>query len=580
MAPLDLEHMSRDDVRRLVHELRIHEIELKTQNEELRRAQSALAESHERLAELYGIAPVAYLTTDLDGNIREANEMAASLLGVERAALRGAPLVSFVAREHRDTLHIHRAGVRKKLEQRTCELRMRRSDGEFCEVRMESLLRPEKGEVHVALIDETARRRAEAELRVLNETLERHVAARTADAERRARELAESQERLRASEQELRHAQKMDAVGRLASGLAHEFNNLLMGIIGCTDMCLDDVVHNDPMITVHLERMREAAAGGADMVHQLMVFGRRDEETGTALLDEVVARNERLLQKTLGDDVQFLVILGAPDVHVPCTAVRIGQVLMNLAINARQAMPNGGVLTVETLVLSVGDSPSNRLDDLAPGQYAVLQVRDTGKGMDEETRARAFEPFFTTKPVGEGTGLGLSTVYGIVTQVGGRIMIDSETGAGTVVTAILPVVDATAEKQPSSLPPSQLNVGGKTVLVVEDDDLVRAAIRHYLQAAGMVVEEASDGAQALARCRDLDRPIDLVVTDIALRHVSGDAIARELESLRPQVGVLFISAHSTEELRRAGRLPEGTRSLQKPFDALMLLAGVRKALNR
>jgi signal transduction histidine kinase/ActR/RegA family two-component response regulator len=474
-------------------------------------------------------------------------------------------------------LYKHRLALPETLKS-ACSLQMIGAANQVLEVRVESARCPDTDDVHTALIDETAQRRAEAELRELNEELERRVVERSLDVDNSKRALAATDAKLRAREDELRHAQKMDAIGRLASGLAHEFNNLLMGIIGSADMCLD-LANHVPAIVEPLERLREAALGGADMVRQLMVFSHRTDPAGNACLDEVVQRYERLLQKMLGDDIQFRSIRSAPRAWVPCTPTRIGQVLMNLSINARQAMPRGGSLRIETRLLDVADEAASAEKDLPIGRYAVLEVTDSGHGMDAQTRDKAFEPFFTTKVVGEGTGLGLATVYAIATSAGGRVTLESGLGSGTQVTVTFPVTGEPYSELPATVPPPTLDFADTVVLLVEDDALVRDAIRHYLQAAGMLVEEAHDGGEALLMCRDLERRIDVVVTDIALPHLSGDELGRELASLRPGLPVLYVTAYEISALQESGRLPRNAQTLHKPFDARRLVTAVRRALD-
>ncbi|HZO15386.1 MAG TPA: ATP-binding protein, partial [Polyangiaceae bacterium] len=421
-----------------------------------------LKDLHERLLLLYDSAPVAYITADSMGIVREANAMALDLLHVSPNELVGSPVeqwVEFPARARFRQQFMELASAPTELQ---CSLCLQRGDAELREVRMEAISRPDKNEVHVALVDETAQRRAERELRELNETLGRRILAYNMEAEDRTRELDSAEEKRR--EAQLRDVQHMGAIGRLASGVAHEFNNLLMGIIGCAEMCLDASGNNRTLRTL-LEQLRDAAVGGADIVSELMMSSRREDNRGAACLDDVVQRSKRLLQKTLGDDVRFELRLGAPNVYVPSSPVRIAQILMNLSINARQAMPRGGLLRVETHMES-----ANEL------RRAVLQITDTGSGMSEDTLAHAFEPFFTTKPQGEGTGLGLSMVADIVTDAGGRIELQSTQGKGTIVSVYFPVTDATISPQPVSVLAPIGDVAKRTVLLVEDDALVREAM--------------------------------------------------------------------------------------------------------
>lgn len=372
-------------------------------------------------------------------------------------------------------------------------------------------------------------------------------------------------------EAELRHSQKMETLGQLSTGIAHDFNNLLMTIMGCSDIARGQVASGTPADKT-LRHIHDAASSGAAIVRQLMEFGGSsaapEERHWTSGLDDVIRRWCELLQHTLGSDIELSMQLTAGAVSVGCGATALEQVLMNLAINARQAMPAGGVLTIATSV----SSPHH------DAGYAKLVVRDTGTGMNETTRARVFEPFFTTKGPGLGTGIGLSTVYSLVKQAQGHIEVESGTGRGAKFTVLLPIVSSRPlceEPGPSSPAGS-----GQHVLVVEDEALIRLAVRHYLEGAGYEVLEAGSGPEALELVADPRLALDLLVTDMELPGMTGDRVAAELRSRCPQLAVVYMSAYGNDDLVARGRLEFGVRSLQKPFSRGELLRAVHGSLER
>ncbi len=367
-------------------------------------------------------------------------------------------------------------------------------------------------------------------------------------------------------EEEVLQAQKMEAVGRLAGGIAHDFNNLLMGIVGCARIASKDVVPGSD--TEHQVREIQAAAErGAGLTRQLLTFGsRKASEPEPILLDHVIESVETMIRRLLGEDVRLSLELRAGGGPIVADPGQIEQVLLNLAVNARDAMPEGGVLRIST-------GKHHNDDDLI-----VLEVADTGTGMDAETRAKAFDPFFTTKKDTEGTGLGLSTVYGIVTQLGGTVQLDSEVGKGTCFRIFLPRTEAEPEAEEveaESVPTG----GGETVLVVEDDRLVRAGVRHILQEQGYQVLLASNGNEALRVCDEHDDGIDLLLTDCIMPGMGGAQLAEAIHEKREGVKALFMSALPHEVLVEQGRLQPGQPTVQKPFKDGELAARIRGLLD-
>jgi signal transduction histidine kinase/CheY-like chemotaxis protein len=379
-----------------------------------------------------------------------------------------------------------------------------------------------------------------------NRTLEQRVAERTAELERQS--------------EALRHAQRMETVGRLAGGIAHDFNNLLTVVLANVGLMLRGT-QLDKATRVAVEEVQAAADRGANLVRQLLAFSRRQRLAPRVIdLNRLVADLDRLLSRLVGETIEIqmkLVTGGAP---VKADASQLEQVLVNLVTNARDAMPSGGTLVIATTQVDAeGDHR------LPAGRYVVLSVTDTGIGMDDETRRLAFEPFFTTKDVGQGTGLGLATVYGIVEQSGGRVGVESRPGEGSRFEIYLP---RTSEMPGDDVAAVVINppVVGATILLAEDEPEVRAAIERMLKQGGYQVIAAGDGAQALALAHAHRGPIDLLISDVVMPRLGGAALARQLSAERPGLRVLFVSGYSWE-----GDLPVGDSQgtidfLQKPVD--------------
>ena len=378
-------------------------------------------------------------------------------------------------------------------------------------------------------------------------------------------------------EEQFRQAQKMEAVGRLAAGVAHDFNNLLTAILGTTDLMIEDLPADDPDREGLLD-IRGAAERAAVLTRQLLTFSRQQVVSPRMLrLNELITDLVKLLRRLLGEDVTIASAL-APD----CGAVKadpgqLEQVLVNLAVNARDAMPNGGRLTIETRNVDLdADYPTERVM-IPAGRYVMLAVTDNGTGMDAQTNARIFEPFFTTKPVGKGTGLGLATVYGVVQQTGGYIWLYSELGHGTSFKIYLPRVDADGPQPAEEEQRASALDGSETVLVAEDEEAVRLIIAKALEARGYRVLSARDGTEALELAAGHGR-IDLLVTDVVMPDMNGRELSRRFTEARPNLRTLYLSGYTDDAMLHRGVLQEGVAFLQKPFSLGALARKVRDVI--
>jgi PAS domain S-box-containing protein len=379
-------------------------------------------------------------------------------------------------------------------------------------------------------------------------------------------------------EDQLRQAQKMEALGRLAGGVSHDFNNLLGVISGYSELALRSV---DPgsAIARRLEEIRRAAGRAAELTTQLLAFSRRQVlEPQVVHLNAVVSEAEKMLRRLIGEHIQLVTLLSDDLGHVKADPGQVTQIILNLAVNARDAMPGGGRLMVETANVDLDERYAAAHPDATAGRHVLLSVTDTGSGMDAETRSRAFEPFFTTKPVGEGTGLGLATVYGIVRQSGGHLTLYSEPGRGSTFRVYLPRVDESPA--PAAAPPTAaVPGGGETVLLVEDDAALREMTREVLADAGYRVILASAGDEAFEQAAREPGPIHLVLTDVVMPRMTGPELGRRLAGPRPGIRMLYMSGYTEGAIMDLGALEPDAAFVSKPFTPDRLLARVRDVLD-
>lgn len=389
-----------------------------------------------------------------------------------------------------------------------------------------------------------------------------------------------SEENLRRSEEQLRQAQKLESVGRLAGGIAHDFNNMLTAINGYSDLALRRLGDNDPLRR-NLEEIKKAGERSAALTQQLLAFSRRTILQMQVLdINQVVNDSIIMLQRLIGEDIQINSSLEPQIDHIKADAGQLSQMLLNLVVNSRDAMPQGGIISIETDNVFLDEEFVAQNPGSKTGDYVMLAVSDTGIGIDEETRQMIFEPFFTTKEIGKGTGLGLSTVYGIVNQLGGFIVVKSTVGVGTTFEIFLPSAEENkAAKVEAAATTAGIERGAETILLVEDEELVRNLTRQVLETCGYQVIEATNGHEALEQCDKKDQQIDLLLTDVVMPNMSGRELAEKVKEIHPSIKILFTSGYTEDAVVRHGISESEMNFIQKPFSFDELSKKVRKLLD-
>jgi PAS domain S-box-containing protein len=488
-------------------------------------------------------APVAINITDLDGKVRLWNPAAERIFGWTEADVLGHSL-PLLAQAGHDEAGQSRSHVPQGRSCHGIPVRCRRKDGTVIEVSVSAApLRDNAGSIFGVM----------AILMDLTEQKE--------------------------LENRLRQAQKMEAVGQLAGGVAHDFNNLLTVITGYSEMLLATMKPEEPAREL-LEQIYKAGERAASLTRQLLAFGRKQTLQVRVLnLNAVIEELGKMLRRLIGEDIDMVLRLDPLLGRVKADPSQIEQILMNLATNARDAMLEGGKLTITTANVEPGKSPSGLPPEIVPGRHVMVTVSDTGCGMDEATKARIFEPFFTTKEIGKGTGLGLATVYGIVRQSGGHIEVDSQPGRGSTFRICLRQLEEAALGVHDWKGPTDTPRGKETVLLVEDEEAVRKAVNHALQLHGYTVLEANSGQEALKLCQDHKGKIDLLVTDVIMPQMNGRQVAERAGSLQENLKVLYISGYTDRVLGDHGILSPGTMYLQEPISLKALARKVRDVLD-
>jgi two-component system cell cycle sensor histidine kinase/response regulator CckA len=386
---------------------------------------------------------------------------------------------------------------------------------------------------------------------------------------------------LRESEDQLRQAQKMEAVGQLAGGIAHDFNNLLMAIMSNAELAALELAPAS-VVATHIDEIKSASRRARSLTQQLLAFSRKQMLQPRVLdMNAVVRESEQILRRLIGENITLDVMLEASPWSVRADQGQLAQVLMNLVVNARDALPQGGQVRIESANRTVYPAESRSRRGLREGEYMTLRVWDSGVGMDEDTKARIFEPFFTTKPPGQGTGLGLSTAYGIVKQSGGYIAVDSTPGEGTIFTVYLPRVKEQPDAPAPAAPVAETSAHGTqqgTVLLVEDEGAVREATKRMLKKFGFGVVEAKNGEEALRLWKESENAIDVVLTDVVMPMMGGAALVKALRLLSPGLRVVFMSGYTQGALEPASVEEASTRFLPKPFTADQLVRTLRELL--
>ncbi|HEX3345153.1 MAG TPA: ATP-binding protein, partial [Polyangiaceae bacterium] len=511
-----------------------------------RNAEEARREAELRFRRIFDSGIIGVTVADVAGAITEANETFLKMLGYDERDLAGAQLdwMMLTPPEWRPQTARVNDELRSQGSARPFEKEYLHKDGSRVPV-LVGAAALDGSRILTVVTNLTERRRAE----------EANVA------------LAE----------QLRQAQKMEAIGRLAGGVAHDFNNALSVILSYSEMLIADTKEGDPA-RADLEEIRLAGIRGADMTRQLLMFSRQQVVQPRVLdIDELLAGMDRMLRRLVGEDVEMTLLPGASG-RVRVDPGSIEQVLMNLVVNARDAMPTGGTITVETSGAALDDAYVQSHPTAKAGAYVVLSVRDTGTGMGKATIAHIFEPFFTTKEKGKGTGLGLSTVFGIVQQSEGHIEVDSEPGQGTTFRIYLPCVKAAADDAPPPPNPGSLR-GSETVLLVEDEDQVRDVAEGILRRHGYRVLVARNAGEALLHFEAHPDGVDLLLSDVVMPQMSGPVLAKRLVSVCPALKVLFMSGYTDDETLRHGLAESAFSYLQKPLTVDSLTRKVREVLD-
>ncbi|HJZ75682.1 MAG TPA: response regulator [Vicinamibacterales bacterium] len=509
-----------------------------------RQAEAALRASEERFRALVENSSDALLLLDAEGRVTYVSPSSSRHLGWGSDEMLGGSIFEFLHPDDRDTMSARMSEVlRSPAKPIHQDIRLQHADGSWREIESVAVNRLSDPSVEAIVVN--------------------------------ARDITDR----RKLEEQLRQAQKMEAVGQLAGGIAHDFNNLLTAILGYCNLMRDDMPAEDPL-RADLDEIHSAGERAASLTRQLLAFSRRQMlQPQIVDMNVVVQQLEKLLRRLISEDVELVTALAPDLMNVRVDPASIEQILVNLAVNARDAMPSGGRLTIETANVDLDETFVIAHMPMKAARYVMLAVGDTGQGMDADTRTRVFEPFFTTKEQGKGSGLGLATVYGMVKQSGGYIWVYSEPGHGTVFKVYFPPAQQRTQSDASlGRRSTDAMHGWETVLLVEDEDAVRALAREVLRRHGYVVLEARHGVDALRVAERHTDEIHLMVTDVVMPHMGGRDLVERLQAVRPKMKVLFISGYTDHALVHRD-LTLGTAFLQKPFTPEAFARKVRTVLD-
>lgn len=557
------------DAKEVLHELQMHQVELEMQNEELRKAQIEIEESRSRYADLYHFAPIGYLTLSKDGLVLESNFTSAGMLGTERSHLIKSPFIIYIETADLNVFYSHLRSVFNSDDKQVCELGLKRRDGKRIFVLMESVVvQGHDGSISfeclTAISDVTACKEAEQKLKQLNETLEQRVAER-------AKELVNMKE-------QLYHAQKLDSLGRLAGSVAHDFNSILMAIMGYASLAESELEANGP-VREYVEKILESSNKAKNVTQSLLAFSRKQPlQMEPVNLNDIISNIERLIVRYAGENIHCKLLLSDKAVQVTADRDKIEQVLMNLTNNAVDAMPSGGTLTIRTDIVVLNAEQAKRHRLTRAGAHGVITISDTGIGMNDEIMGKIFEPFFTTKERGKGTGLGLPIAYGIIKQHNGLITVDSIPGTETTFNIFLPITEAVDVKTNVNHEDTYntgacttLTEKAKTILLAEDGDEVREVVTEILRCSGYHVISASNGEDAVKKFSENKDMVDMLLFDVIMPKKNGKEAYNSIKKLRPDMKALFMSGYSESIITNREIQEEGLSFIQKPVNADMLL---------
>ena len=527
----------------LIHELRVHQIELKIQNEELRRIQEELEKARDRYSNLYDFAPTGYMTVTEKGIIKEANLTIATMLGEARGLLIGKFFSHFVLPEDQDILYKHWQHLLEKKAPQVCELRLVKKDGHSIFVRLDCAVtksnEDDLDEVRAAVSDISGQKQMESSLQ---------------------------------------QAQKLESIGTLAGGVAHEFNNILSIIIGNNELVMDDLPEWSPL-RENTEEIRMAGLRAKDIVKQLLLFSRQADAQKTPIyIGSVVKEAMKLIRPTTPANIDIYQNIGDDVAPIIGNATQIHQILINLCGNAADAMINtGGAITIDLKNGTIDEEFMKPNASLCSNRYVKLTVQDTGHGMDKNTLMRIFDPYFTTKKIGKGTGIGLAVVHGIVENHNGLISCESAPGKGTVFTILIPAYEGRVEK--GSEPKIVLPIGNERILFVDDEPSLIKLGKQRLEGLGYTVQGSTDPSEALAMFEAAPNAYDLVITDMAMPHMTGDQLTTKILQIRPDMPIIVCTGYS-EKLSETEAREIGIRSfVMKPLDKNDFAMMVRKVLD-